>query len=404
MKKIFYGKAVYDQKEINACIKVLKKQSLSLIDGKNVAELEKKVAKKFGKKFGLMVNSGSSANLLALQSLNLTKNSEIITPTLTFSTTVAPIYTLNLTPSFIDVEKNTFVADVNQIERQINKNTKVIMLPNLLGNIVNWKEVKKIANKYNLYVIEDSADTIGYSLNNSNTGKLTDIVTCSFYASHIISGAGFGGIVCFNDKKQYLKAKLLRGWGRSSAIFGESESIDKRFNSKISGIKYDSKYIFEDFGYNFLPSEISAAFALEQIKKLNKNIKIREKNFKKLMIYFRKKKNFFDIAKLNKKIKTPWLAFPLLIKKNKNFDRTDFQIFLEKKGIQTRTIFTGSILKQPMMKNKYYKKHPKCDVNSTDVMRRGVLLGCHHGMTTKDINYIVKVVNLFLKKRKYENC
>ena len=190
--KIYYGKAVYNNKEISAVIKVLKKKSLTLVDGPSVKDLEKKIVKLFGKKYGLMVNSGSSANLLALASFNFKKGSEIITPTLTFSTTVSPIYQLGLIPHFIDVEKNKFIADIGQIEKCINKKTVAIMIPNLLGNIPEWKEISKIAKKYNLKVIEDSADTIGYSYNNSNTGRYSDVVTNSFYASHIITGAGIG--------------------------------------------------------------------------------------------------------------------------------------------------------------------------------------------------------------------
>ena len=287
--KVYYGKAVYNQKEIKAVTNVLKKKPLTLIDGPEVKELEAKMAKLFGKKYCLMVNSGSSANLLALSSLELKKNSEIITPTLTFSTTVSPIYQLNFKPLFVDVETNKFIANVSQIEKCVNKNTKAILLPNLLGNVPDWIKLKKIANKYRLILIEDSADTIGYKINNKNTGKLTDVTTCSFYASHVITGAGFGGIVCFNNKKQYEKAKLLRGWGRSSAIFNETENIKLRFKSKIKSIPYDGKYVFSEMGYNFLPSEISAAFALVQLKKLEKNLKKRNENFKKLTSFF---KNF----------------------------------------------------------------------------------------------------------------
>ena len=228
MKKIFYGRAIYNQKEINAVNSVLRKASLTLIDGKHVKKLERVVAKIFGKKYGLMVNSGSSANLLALSSLNLKKGSEVITPTLTFSTTVAPIYQLGLIAKFVGVLDNKFIADPEQIKSAINKNTSAIMIPNLLGNVADWKTIYKIAKKKNIPVIEDSADTIGYKYKKGNTGKLSDIVTNSFYASHIISGAGFGGMVCFNDKETYEKAKLLRGWGRSSAIFNESEGIKKR--------------------------------------------------------------------------------------------------------------------------------------------------------------------------------
>ena len=388
MKKIYYGQANYNYKEINACLKVLKKQRLSLMTGDKVRTLEKKIANLFGKKYALMVNSGSSANLLAIQSLNLRKKSEVITPTLTFSTTISPIYQSGLIPNFIDVKKDTFVADVEQIEKQINKNTKIILIPNLIGNIANWYKINKLARKYKLLTIEDSADTLGYKFKGSNTGKLSDIVTNSFYASHIVSGAGFGGIVCFNNKKHYLRAKLLRGWGRSSALFNEDENIEKRFGKKLNGIKYDSKYIFEDFGYNFLPSEISAAFALEQLKKLKNNIITRNKNFGYLKKFFGNYKDFFKLPEQNIGVKTPWLAFPLVIKKNKKFNRKKLQIFFEKNKIQTRTIFTGNILRQPVMKNRIFKKHPKCDEVANDVMKNGILLGCHQGMNKADLDYI----------------
>tara|TARA_Y100000768_G_scaffold3134_1_gene2296 strand:- start:9580 stop:10782 length:1203 start_codon:yes stop_codon:yes gene_type:complete len=400
MKKIYYGRAVYDKKEINAVIDVLRNNSLALTDGKRVKDLEKKVSKIFGKKYGLMVNSGSSANLLALSSFNFKKGSEIITPNLTFSTTVAPIYQLGLIAHFIGVEKNKFVADVSQIEKCINNKTVAIMIPNLLGNIANWKKIFQIAKKYKLKIIEDSADTIGYKYNGSNTGKYSDVVTNSFYASHIINGGGTGGIVCFNDFKLYQKAKLLRGWGRSSATFNESESIEKRFNIKVSGIDYDAKYVFSEMGYNFLPSEISAAFALEQLKKLNENIRIRNRNFKLLKNFFKKYHNFFNLPEMYEKVTTPWLAFPLVIKKNKFFNRKKLQIFFEKNNIQTRTIFTGNILKQPVMNKKKYKYNKNCNDVADNVMKNGILLGCHHGMSIKDVNFICNMFVKFISKWK----
>lgn len=400
MKKIYYGKAVYNNKEINAVIKVLKKRSLNLMDGPSVKLLEKKVAHIFGKKFGLMVNSGSSANLLALSSLNIKKGSEIITPSLTFSTTIAPIYQLGLIANFVDVEKNKFTVNINQIEKKINIKTAAILVPNLLGNIPDWKKIKEIANKYKLHLIEDSADTIGYSLNKKNTGKLSDIVTTSFYASHVVTGAGFGGMVCFNNENLYNEAKLLRGWGRSSAIFNESEEITKRFSVKISGIDYDKKYIFSKMGYNFLPSEISAAFALEQLKKLKLNIKKRIDNFKNLRSFFIRFADLLEMPILDKNIRTAWLAFPMIIKKNKFFNRKMLQIYFEKKNIQTRTIFTGNILKQPIMRKMNYKSNLQSSIVSTNVMENGILLGCHQGMKKTEINYIKNTFFGFLKKVK----
>ena len=398
--KIYYGQAIYDNKEITATVRVLKRNSFNLIDGPSVKKLEEKIAKLFGKKYGLMVNSGSSANLLALSSFNFKKGSEIITPSLTWSTTVAPIYQLGYVAHFIGVEENKFLSDINQIEKCINEKTVAFMLPNLLGNILEWKTIYNIAKKYNLKVIEDSADTIGYTYQKSNTGKYSDIVTNSFYASHIITGAGSGGMLCFNDKKVYDRAKLLRGWGRSSAVFNESEGIKIRFSKKVDGIPYDGKYIFSALGYNFLPSEISAAFAIEQLKKLKKNIKIRIKNFEFLRKFFENYRSFFKLPIQNKNVVTGWLAFPLVIKKNSNFSRKDLQIYLEKKGIQTRTIFTGNILRQPIMKNMYYKKHKKSYIVSDDVMKNGILIGCHHGLRKKDLNRMTNIFKKLLDKYK----
>tara|TARA_B100000900_G_scaffold310662_1_gene269396 strand:+ start:1673 stop:2866 length:1194 start_codon:yes stop_codon:yes gene_type:complete len=397
MRKIYYGKAIYGNREIKSVLRVLKKNSLSLIDGPHVKKLEKQISKVFGKKYGLMVNSGSSANLLALSSFNFKKKSEIITPTLTFSTTVAPIYQLGLIPHFIGAEKNKFIADIEQIEKCINKRTVAIMIPNLIGNIPDWKKIYKIAKKYNLKVIEDSADTIGYTVKNKNLGKYSDISTNSFYASHIINGAGSGGIVCFNDKIQYQRAKLLRGWGRSSATFNESETINKRFNAKISGISYDAKYIFSEMGYNFLPSEISAAFAIEQLKSLKSNIRNRNYNFEYLKKFFSKYPNYFNLPEQNPNVNTAWLAFPLVIKKNNKFNRREMQIYFERNKIQTRTIFTGNILKQPAMKKRFYKKHKNCSKIADDVMKNGILIGCHQGLTSSDLKYICNTFKKFIQ-------
>jgi CDP-6-deoxy-D-xylo-4-hexulose-3-dehydrase len=400
MKKIYYGYAVYDRKEIKAVNDVLTKKNLTLIDGPSVKLFEKNVAKLFGKKFGLMVNSGSSANLLAIASLNLKKGSEIITPTLTFSTTVAPIYQLGMIPHFVDVEMNKFIINTEQIEKAINKKTKAIIVPNLLGNIPNYKKIYKIAKKNKLKIIEDSADTIGYTVNKKNFGKFTDVSTTSFYASHIVTGAGFGGMACFNNKKIYEEAKILRGWGRSSATFNESEDIKKRFSAKVSGIPYDGKYIFLKMGYNFLPSEISAAFGLEQIKKLNNNISVRTRNFKYLKSFFSKFQEYVNLPITNLNARTPWLAFPLTIKKNKKFNRRDMQIYFEKNNIQTRTIFTGNILRQPAMKRLKYKSVKNSSLISDYVMENGILLGCHHGMKLNDLKYMCKIFINFLKYKK----
>jgi CDP-6-deoxy-D-xylo-4-hexulose-3-dehydrase len=277
-----------------------------------------------------MTNSGSSALLLALKAFNFKKGSEIITPALTFGTTVSSIVLNDLVPSFVDVEKNTFCIDDNKIEKKISRKTVAILAPDLLGNICNWNIILKLAKKYNLKIIHDSADTLGANLYGKKMGYYSDIVITSFYGSHIINGAGNGGMVCGSDKKIIQKIKLLRSWGRSSSLYKNSESVKNRFNIKLDGIRYDKKFVFSEIGYQLEPSEISAAFALVQLKKLKNNFDKRNKIFKMHLNFFKKYSSYVELPNQNIHAKTCWLAFPLLIKPNKYFTRTDLQIFLEK--------------------------------------------------------------------------
>jgi CDP-6-deoxy-D-xylo-4-hexulose-3-dehydrase len=401
--KVYYANAVYGKEEIKAVNKVLKNH-LTLMDGPLVKEFETKVAKIFGKKYGVMVNSGSSANLIALASLDLPKGGEVITPALTFATTVAPIYQCGLIPHFVDVEDAEFISDPQNIASALTNKTVAIMVPNLLGNVCNWERIYNFAKQHGLKVIEDCADTIGYKYYDSKdgtTGKYNDLVTTSFYASHIITAAGLGGMVCTNDKKLVGKLKLLRGWGRSSAVFNESEEIEKRFNTKVDGIDYDSKFIFTDIGYNFLPSEISAAFGLEQLKKLPKYKKIRQKNFESLREFFMPYSDMRWVGRVgwNTHADTPWLAYPLVLDSQAPFTRKQMQIYFEKNGVQVRTIFTGNITRQPVMKNMKWKGNKEFPV-ADDVMKNGMLIGAHQGMGDKEINRIKEVFTSLTKKYK----
>ena len=178
-------------------------------------------------------------------------------------------------PVLVDITIDSLIID-EKIEKMITKKTKAMIIPNLIGNIPNLNALRKICKKNNLYFIEDSADTINSFYNKKSTGDYSDISTTSFYASHVITCAGFGGMLCTNNFKFYKKALIQRGWGRNSSLFDEKESVNLRFKSKNS---YDEKYLFTDLGYNFIPSEISAAFGLEQLKKLKKFSKLRNRNF-----------------------------------------------------------------------------------------------------------------------------
>ncbi len=395
--RVPYGCTVHDEKEINAVVNVLKTSTQM---GTNVKKFEKKIATLFNKKYGLMTNSGTSALYLAMETLNFEKGSEIITPCLTFGTTVASIVKYGYIPVFVDVKIDTYCINEDEIESKINKRTKAILAPDLLGNICDWIKIKQIAKKYNLLILHDSADTLGSKLKSKNVGFYSDLSITSFYGSHIINGAGNGGMVLTSNKKIYEKMLVLRSWGRSSSLLKNSESIKERFNIKIDGMRYDKKFVFEEMGYQLEPSEISAAFGLEQLKKLKKNISLRNKHFKNHLNFFKKYSKYLILPNQNKLAKTAWLAFPLIVRDNNFFDRTDLQIFLEKRNIQTRVVFTGNILRQPGFK-KIKAKKSKLGYPETDlVMKNGMLVGCHQGISKKMMNHLLISITIFLNLNK----
>lgn len=392
--RVPYGMTVHGEEEINAVLNVLKTSTQM---GKHVLEMEQKVACLFDKKFGIMLNSGSSANYLAVEILGLPENSEVITPSLTFSTTVAPLVRNKLIPVFADVCPGTYNIDTRQIPKLITKKTKALMIPNLLGNLPNWQEIREIANRFNLIIIEDSADTLGATLDRNPTGYFTDISTTSFYGSHVINCAGNGGMLCINEEKLASRAKLLRSWGRSSSLYVESENIEHRFNNTIDTIQYDAKFIFEAIGYNFEPSEIGAAFGLVQLNKLKKNIKLREEHFKRHYDFFSAYEDWFILPKQLDNTITGWLAFPITIKDDAPFSRTQLQIFMEKRNIQTQTVFTGNILRQPgFSRIKHRKNTSGCYPHADQIMRGGILLAVHHGLTEEMIQHIHYSFKLFV--------
>ena len=395
--KISYGKNVYGAEEIRSVVSQLKKTTQM---GASVNKFELLIAKKFSKKYGLMVNSGSSAITLALNAIGINKNDEIIVPCLNFGTALSSIIQVQAKPILVDIEIETLQIDVSKIEKKITNKTKAIMVPNLIGNIPDLKKIKSIATKHNLKVIEDSADTLGARIGDKATGFYSDISITSFYGSHVISCAGNGGMFLTNNKKFYEKAKVLRSWGRMSTLIKDSENIQKRLNIKLKGYDYDKKFVFSEVGYNFEPSEIGASFGLIQLKKFNKFSKIRVRNFDLHKIFFDQFKHLFISPKINKEIRTNFLAYPIIIKQNKFFNRKMLQVFLEKNNIQTRPIFSGNILRHPAFKNIISNRNKLNQFKSADyIMKNGILIGCHQGLKKKEIQYIHTTIVKFLKLR-----
>ena len=391
--RVPYGSTVHGQEEIDAVVKVLNTTTQM---SKNVSEFEHKISALFDKKYGVMVNSGTSALYLAFEALNLPKGSEVITPALTFGTTVACLVKNGLIPVFVDVKKDTYCIDETQIESKISSKTSAIIAPDLMGNVCEWPVISEIAKKNNLKVIVDSADTLGATYNGISTGHYADIAITSFYGSHIINGAGNGGILVTSDPKIADKAKLLRSWGRSSSLFSDSEAIENRFNINLDGIQYDAKFVFEEVGYQLEPSEISAAFALVQLSKLDLNMELRNKHFESHNNFFKKYSDFFTLPIQNPNAHTCWLAYPMVVNKNAPFTRTELQIFLEKRNIQTRVVFTGNVLRQPMMKNVEYIGKADDFVNADRIMKQGILLACHHGLDEAMLKHLYSSIDNFI--------
>jgi CDP-6-deoxy-D-xylo-4-hexulose-3-dehydrase len=388
--RVLYAEAVYGQEEIDAVVDVLTNSPHALMGGPKISEFEDSVAALFGKNTGVMVNSGSSANMIAVSVLRLDPGSEVITPALTFSTTVAPIVQAGLVPAFVDVEVDTFNIDAESIERMVGPNTKAIMVPNLIGNLPDWSMIREIADAHDLLVVEDSADTIGSAYRGETTGGLSDISTTSFYASHVMTAGGFGGMMSTSNVEMATEARLLRGWGRASSIRDESERIEDRFDVEVDGLAYDAKFLFSEMGYNFLPSELSAAFGLVQLQRLPEYSRRRKANFRYLYSFFADYADWFRLPCQNPDADTSWLAFPLIVKEEAPFDRRTLQTVFEAADIQTRVVFTGNILRQPGFSDIRRVEDDAGYPNADRVMTAGFLLGCHQGMTTEQLEYVTE--------------
>ena len=394
LEQISYAQTVYGQEEIDAVVKCL---SESTQMGNYSRQLERKIAELFSKEHCLYVNSGSSALYIGVEAFNFPEGSEVITPVLTFSTTVGSIVKNNLIPVFIDVEPLTYNIDVSKIEDQITDKTVAILAPNLMGNLCDWPAIRKIANKYNLVVIEDSADTLGAKIGEETSGFYSDMSITSFYGSHIINCAGNGGALAINDKKVMERAKLLRSWGRSSSLFDDkSETIENRFNVDLDGIDYDAKFVFEMVGYNLEGNEVGASFGMAQLKKLEKNIATRQDNFNRQCEFFLNHSEYFSNPVELHGCSTAWLAFPILIKKDAPFTRKEFQIYLENRNIQTRVVFTGNILYQPMCKGIEKKVTSAGYPNADNIMKRSMLLPLHHGLSEGMFSRLHETIEEFI--------
>ena len=384
-KKVWYAPnrfESYGEEEIKAVEECLRDGWLAGFGPRSI-EFEEKVAKYFGKKYGLFVNSGSSACLLALACLDLPKDCKVITPACTFSTTLAPIIQLGYKPLFCDVNLTSYVPDIKDVVALLEDDVKAIMIPNLIGNKPDWtllkSELKRLGRE-DIYVIEDSADTMTYT-------EDTDVSTTSFYASHVITAGGQGGMVMFNDKKQLLRAKSFRDWGRMG---DDSEIMDDRFKHEVDGIRYDHKFLYSVLGYNMKCSEMNAAFGLVQLKRFEEFENIRRTNIER---YLENLKDVKEILLPDDSIFPNWLAIPLQCS-----SRLELLTYLEEQNIQTRVTFAGNVTRHPI-----YREYLQEFKNSDVIMANGFLLGAHHGMNIEDVDYVCSKIKEFFNFKHQAN-
>ena len=401
-RRIDYAGSVHDEREIEAVVAVLRGGPTALRIGRNVRAMEARVAELFGKRRGVMCNSGSSALYLAIEVLGLSPGDEIVTSAVTFSTDIAPMVRAGIVPAFVDVTPDTFQVDVDAIEEMIGPRTRAVLAPNLIGNAPDWDRVRAIADRHGLKVVEDSCDALGLTLRGTPTGTRADISLTSFALSHIITAAGTGGMVCFDDNELADRALLLRRWGRRSEVqlFGSKRGVDKRFFSTIDGdLEYDNLFIFDAVGWNFEPSELSAAFGLVQLDKLADNLARRQRNFELTSGHFARWPHLFTLPRLTEGVETGWHMFPVLINADAGIRRAELQQWMEAHGIDTRMVWTGNATRQPAFRSSPHRVPAGGLPNADRVMEWGLVLPNNHSMTDADCDWIGECLDGFVAEK-----
>jgi len=403
---IRYAGRVYNAEEIE----ILINSSLDfwLTAGKFAKQFEEKFAKFLGVKYCILVNSGSSANLLAISALTSPKlgkrrlkpGDEVITTACAFPTTVNPIIQNNLTPVFIDVDIGTYNIQAKKIEAALSEKTKAIFLAHTLGNPFDLDKVMSIAQKYNLWLIEDNCDALGSKYKDKYTGTFGHIATFSFYPAHHIT-MGEGGALVTNDLQLKRIIESFRDWGRDCWCEpGHDNTCKRRFSQKFGRLPfgYDHKYVYSHIGYNLKITDMQAAVGLAQLKKLPRFIKIRKKNFSILYNRLKEIEKYFVLPQSIKGADPSWFGFPLLVRKEAPFNRRDIVTYLERNKIATRMLFGGNLIKQPAYEN------VKCRVygslkNTDWVMNNLFWIGVYPGLKKEMIEYVIDKIKVFCREK-----
>jgi CDP-6-deoxy-D-xylo-4-hexulose-3-dehydrase len=409
-----YAGPYFTSAEYVAAVKTLLGEWLVL--GAEAIKFERKFPKLFGKEYGLLTNSGSSANLLMMlaltskRGLNLPEGTKVITPIAGFPTTINPILQVRFSPVFVDIELDTLNLNLDEVEQACRNNpdAKIITFAHVLGNPPNMHRLMGIVEKYNLILLEDCCDALGSTFDGKPLGSFGKMASCSFYPAHHIT-MGEGGFVAMNDTETERIVRSFREWGRGCYCVGkqnllENGTCDCRFNNWLPALPndiFDHKYVYEEIGYNLKPIELQASIGLIQMGKLEEiGIKRRE-NYKNLFTAFSKHEQYFHLHKAQPGADVDWFAFPVTVKDNAPFKRSDICKFFEANKIQTRPYFAGNIMLQPAYTHladlkEIIEQYPVARKVTTDTF----FLGTSPVINKEKTDYIETILDKFI--RQYE--
>lgn len=397
---------IFDEEELTSLVD----SSLDfwLTTGRYAADFEKEFAAYMQQRFCMLVNSGSSANLVAVSALTspllkdrqLKKGDEVLTVAAGFPTTVNPIVQHGLIPVFVDVELDTFNVKVSEIEAALSPKTKAIILAHTLGNTFDLDGVKAICEKHNLFLIEDCCDAVGSTYNGKMVGTFGDLATTSFYPAHHIT-MGEGGSVLTNTPLLKRIATSIRDWGRDCFCDpGCDNSCGHRFQGQYGELPegYDHKYVYSHLGYNLKVTDMQAAIGVAQLKKLPRFVEMRKENFKKLYKGLEKFQDHLILPQATPKSDPSWFGFPFNVRENDKFTRKELAEYLEAHKILTRQLFAGNITKQPAYRDVEYRVHG--DLKNTDyIMRNTIFIGVYPGIDDERMDYIISVFQKFFNEK-----
>ncbi len=406
-----YAGPYFDETEIVAAVSTL--LDGWLVMGSKSVEFEKKFPKYFDKNFGILTNSGSSSNLLMMASLtskrgyNLPKGTKVLMPIAGFPTTLNPTLQVGFEPVFVDIELDTLNLDLDQVEKTLEENPdiRVITFAHVLGNPPNMDRLMTLIKKHNLILLEDCCDALGSTYDGKALGSYGEMASCSFYPAHHMT-MGEGGFVACNTYEQEVLLRSFREWGRGCYCVGPEAnklkcgSCGKRFNEWIPtmpGEIFDHKYVYDEIGYNLKPIELQGAMGLEQLKKLDDIHALRKRNYKLLFDIYSKYEEFFHLPRAQAKSDPSWFAFPLTIRKDAPFKRSDIVDYLEENLIQTRPYFAGNIMLQPAYSHIMNPQEAKNNFPvATFTMTNTYFHGTSPVITPEQIAYIGEKVDGFM--------